>query len=352
MLRWILSGAVFALAACAAADDESTAVSQQAIYGGDVSGEEHHAVLQLRTRVNSVTSSSVAFYKLCTGTVVGRRVVLTALHCVTDGEPRDFVCSSDGKLLSEPGTGALGQVVPADSVTVHFGTTPEVSTAAVGARIISTGSETICINDVAFLIVDRDLDVAPLPMRLERAATIREPLTVVGYGIGGTSANVTRQRREVVVSSLATWPRTFGTTVGPCDGDSGGPALTTTGEIAGVFSTVRGSCSSGDASTFYSDVSFFDQLAVQAFEYAGEELPAADAGVAGAAGQGSTPGAAGQASDEGGTEGDDGGCQLAGALGSRSLSAAISMCALALAAVARRVGRRRDSSKEQSKVGS
>jgi hypothetical protein len=158
-----------------------------------------------------------------------------------------------------------------------------------------------------------------------------------------------------MVTDVGQWIRTFTVSEGPCEGDSGGPALAEDGELVGVFSSVASGCTGSGATPKYTDVSYFESLVEKAFE-------AAEAGSPWPSGAGGEPpaeaGQAGMATDAGAGAGgssgtpateprarDDSGCSFhagveAGEGGARGVFALI---LLGWCLLCRQVGRSRRS---------
>jgi hypothetical protein len=221
----------------------------------------------------------------CTGTLVAPNLVATALHCVTFYREGFFSCNSDGSIMSSnPGDGMIGQTVPPANVVVHVGPTLTDEPAAVGARILGTGSNQICRNDLAFVVLDRSLDAPIAPLRLSASVGWGDLVRVLGYGQREISAPVERYARSGVrvvdVGPLTDGeegrtaaPRTFVLNEGPCHGDSGGPAFDeTTGALLGVYSVTAGaSCSGVGIRNVYTSLAPFSALVMDAFVAAGAE---------------------------------------------------------------------------------
>ncbi len=139
---------------------------------------------------------------------------------------------------------------------------------------------------------------------------MRESGRVVGFGDEPGDTRPTRRARDVTVKAVAQWPRTFTVTVGPCPGDSGGPAVSAEGELVGVFSTVSTNCNGASAAPKYTDISYFSSLVERAFGAAGADPPWPN-GAGGASGAAGAGGAAGETpvGPPGPDPEDPGGCQ-------------------------------------------
>jgi hypothetical protein len=282
-LRWVLGLGAGALGACASGSgDPATGQLSQPIVGGEPStaGPEDAVVL-----VHTVSEGE----HQCTGSLVAQNLVLTSRHCVAYTGPEDFQCTVQGELIENPnGGGLLGADFPARDVQIYTGPPPHTEPAAYGAQIVSSLSTSICQNDIAFIVLDRKLDLPTVPLRIGLPTAPGEFVKLVGYGSDGTSAEAPwrdRPRRRLPHQPIAgVGPNSLAdgvTTVRPrvlllagptvCFGDSGGPALSeTSGAALAVFSMLdRQSCLDSDVQLFFTHTSPFRTLAEDAFRAAG-----------------------------------------------------------------------------------
>jgi hypothetical protein len=277
-----------------------------AIVDGEPSGAEGDGVLMIRAVPDAETEV------ICTASLVAPNLLLTARHCVSYFTDGLFNCSVRGELIeATPDAGKLGLHLPAESIEVYAGDTPRDEPIAWGARIISTLSPVICVNDLAFVVLDRELELPVVPMRIGRSAEVDEAVTLVGYGMDGQQRMIpylTQPRlRKPGLEVAGVGPDLLEdgvTTVAPrslivngpsgCVGDSGGPLLATeTGAVLGVYSLQEGpSCTTPGVRHHLTHVPPFLALIEEAFTAAGSEpLPepgsngAAEAGAGGAAPQ-------------------------------------------------------------------
>lgn len=254
--------------------------SRQDIVGGSVSGAEDDAVVWISAQQDVATQR-------CTATLVAPNLIVTALHCVANYVELDFTCDSSGNLTLGPG-GQMGTVVdPASKVTVQIGTKLKptvVATAALGKQIFAGQTNTICLNDIAFVVLDREIAMPIRPIRLYTGVLSGERMRVVGYGLDENKDVWTRHyRTDAIVDKVGTSslkpvgdnvpPRSF-TSIGNglCIGDSGGPAVSEAGAVAGVYSKVIGVCTASTAvDTFTQLAPFANDLVLPAFQAAGYE---------------------------------------------------------------------------------
>lgn len=274
------------LAACGQAgfegDSEADLGStRQAMLDGELSDETFGGVLFLETRQANGDPLT------CTGTLIAPNLLATALHCVTSEALGEFSCQPDGTLSTTGGAleGTLGPLVSPTSVKIYAGSPVQYGEpVAVGKRLLGTGSTQACQGDLAFVVLDRDLDLPTVSVRLDRMAVWQEDVNVLGYGqterVDHQGMRIIRQVDVLDVGPATTAeptrtaaPRTFVVGHGPCKGDSGGPALAlSTGALVGVFSlNTAESCDEVGIRNVYTSLSPFSKLTLEAYEAAGVE---------------------------------------------------------------------------------
>ncbi|HEY3499002.1 MAG TPA: trypsin-like serine protease, partial [Polyangiaceae bacterium] len=249
-----------ALAGCASHEELAPAARSEAIVGGTDPEPEDAAVVSLH-----------AGNDLCSGALVARNLVLTAAHCVSVSRSGEFRCTPEGDLEGDgSGLGEIGGPLEPEDIAVYAGP-PTGEPLAFGSAIVSSETLTSCRDDLAFVVLDRHLDDrTPLALRLGKRVRVGESLTLVGYGTTGVSDVTELHRRESVpVLDVGVPPRAFAVGPGPCPGDSGSPALSDTGAIAGVHSIRSGHCTSALVRNTYTEIAPYADLVLSAFERAG-----------------------------------------------------------------------------------
>lgn len=272
------------------------------VLGGTSSGVEDDGVVHVRS------TSTTNVQRRCSGTLIAKNVVATAQHCVSDFKDGLFTCSPEGELMSSSGQGEMGMLLAPSAIEIRLGESVDVNEApaAVGSRIFAPPATTICRNDIALVVLDRDIDgVEPFPVRLTSSVEPGDVIRVAGYGLDDTMTAVGVRRTRAGVSILqvgdnafrpdgeAVAPRTFNTASVLCPGDSGGPAFGESGALVGIFSLVVGStCAASRARNVFTQTSpFAADIVGPAFDAAGATpIPEPGEGVGGSAGSTSTSG--------------------------------------------------------------
>jgi hypothetical protein len=150
----------------------------------------------------------------CTATLVSRRVLLTAGHCLINAVKRG---SHQGRVLFGPGgagAGGFSHQVPFSRLAVH--------------RYYSTFQ----FYDIGMVLLAEDAPawIEPLPYNLEPLPDlVGVTVRVVGYGVSDGVAQTglgTKREIELVINSIGRHHIAFGGAgYNICQGDSGGPTL-------------------------------------------------------------------------------------------------------------------------------
>jgi hypothetical protein len=269
------------------AEQSPGAVAEQRIVFGEPSGIADDAVVRLRAPLGS-----------CTASLVAPNLVLTARHCLAVVNRLDgLACNPDG--TSANGLGLITRDFEASEISFSPGPGGDSDAWIPGKRLFSTGSQTVCMNDVALVELERPLDDWPiLPLRLLRPTELGESVTIVGFGKAETDTSQLIRRRRTGLEVLTVGANRFdenggqavrGTFVvgqGPCAGDSGGPAISEkTGAILGVYSILGAqACDEKNARNVFVQLAEYDALMQEAFDavgatpwYEGESAPNASA---------------------------------------------------------------------------
>jgi hypothetical protein len=139
----------------------------------------------------------------CAATLIAPNLMLTAAHCVSRQVPGPFACDPEnGWQLVEDGSGRgrVGELYAADAVSITERTERGLSrTVARGRELIAFGASTRCRDDLAAIVLDRELAIEALPLRLTPDTQRDELLTLAHFDAGLR----TRLLEPVQVSELS-----------------------------------------------------------------------------------------------------------------------------------------------------
>lgn len=236
------------LTACNTASDTEVALgtTQQRINDGQLETGQDSVVVIHHNTANV----------MCTATIIGQRVVLTAKHCV------------------RPNTGAGPGEYSASGWTVYVGPSFNQTIAQYSVQEVRYPAGTqVEDNDIAVMIIAGVMSQTPYPLHgALGSGFVGDSVYLIGYGVNscvnGDSGTKYRTTDQVVQfydnNSFITQGQ------GANQGDSGGPVFNTNYEVVGVM-VGAGNCSEGI--TFCTRVDRFQSLIQTALEDTGGCYP-------------------------------------------------------------------------------
>ena len=217
LLHGLLCSLVILSTSCADIEviDDDFTTSTNKVIGGRVS-KHHLSVVGLRFR------GSI----LCTGTLITKRSVLTAAHCLFKKQGNQIIIDEPGKVVFTKGKKRVKMID------------------VIGSVIHPDYDEISLINDLAILYLESEADQEPVKMFLNDPLELNDrEVTIVGFGENKRGRSGIKRRATMkVVSHDADFVHVKSPNKKhriACYGDSGGPVLVENqGEdyIAGVLS--------------------------------------------------------------------------------------------------------------------
>jgi hypothetical protein len=265
------------LVACGERDPgEKVIRSAQAIQGGTEDMDDPAVVSML---IN--TSQGMA---LCSGSLIGPNLVLTAHHCVAT-PPNNLVCGATfsatyaaSSFVVTPSYDAAGLIF--NSANPTFPTPDGVTW--FGVQTVAVPGSNICGDDMATLTLTAPMTgICPLIPAVDVQPADNASYTAIGFGItspNGTTAG-TRYRvsgmtvlcfgssdcQDSTISATLEWEGGSTAQKGTCEGDSGGPALDSSGRIIGTVSRgPGGACNQTVYESTSGQAAWIQQMAQQA----------------------------------------------------------------------------------------
>lgn len=293
----LVSAASAVVSGCAAQADQASNsdghvdhVAQPIIRGG-ASGTENDSVVVLTTFQDGQRLS------LCSATMVAPNLLVTARHCVSNSEGAT-ACAQDGTAVT--GGTITGTRIAANLLvfTGKNGVAPDSTVAsnavAHGKMVIVDAATNVCNHDVAFLLLDKDVDAPVSPIRMGAPAPT-ETVAAVGWGVDETGSLPTHREIRSGLALVGVGPAAYPNNpswgygdhefmVGEsaCAGDSGSPAFAKSGALVGIAArTGNGQASDGnyattcvgaDAHSVYTHLGKFENLVNAAYKQAGHPV--------------------------------------------------------------------------------
>lgn len=269
---------VFLFSGCSDQDNsEKVGIDRSPIYEGQKDNDPiSNSVVQIFSNNSN----------LCSGVVISKKIVVTAYHCVAETVLKSVSCNPNEQ-------DSVSNDFAPSSIKIFTGDISDIgkSPLAVGMEVFHPVPKKLCANDIAFVVLNKTINVDPVKVRTKPHVDQDETFKVVGYGLNnlnilgkyGDPVGVKLFMDRVPLmgkSSSEFWLKGGSLNQekmhgGACSGDSGGPAFSEkTRSLVGVLS--RGGACETDSPRTYSFVGSHLDILNKAISISGTHITEED----------------------------------------------------------------------------
>src|SRR4051812_44619818 len=133
------------------------------VIGGTETGDDRAGVVYVTAEIANLGGSPIA--KAGSGVVLAPNLIATALHVISRNPSNvEFTCDATGNDVSGSKGSELGATVAPEKILIYAGPLPDGEPLAHGVQLVTSGSTTICENDIAFVVLDHALELPAIPI--------------------------------------------------------------------------------------------------------------------------------------------------------------------------------------------